>query len=319
METSLKEDVSFYKEAGVNSINSKILREFLYVCATGSITAAANGLFISPQGLSKSIKKLEDDLGVELFRRDPSGMHLTSEGKVLREKAVHIIAELDSIQGEALKEAAALEKNIRKTVRMELTFGSIKFFTLHDMHRFEELHPDIKISMNEGTDHEITSHIRNGERDIGFCVGPIDTSSFDAVYVYSRKHCLVVNKENRLSRKKSVTWADLKGEPVIFESKEFSAYNNNLNRCLKAGFEPQIVFCAGDVRYAHQLAEENVGIAISVEDMIQEEMLKNSVKIPFSEPDCTMDIYMITQKNKSGREEVEALVEYVRNWIKTDR
>lgn len=66
-----------------SSINLNLYRVFYYVAKEKSITKAAKKLFISQPAISKSLRKLEDDMKVELFYRNLNGVELTEAGKVL--------------------------------------------------------------------------------------------------------------------------------------------------------------------------------------------------------------------------------------------
>ena len=111
-----------------------------------------------------------------------------------------------------------------------------------------------------------------------------------------------------------MSYQDLKDEKLIFESKEFAAYNNNMNRCLKAGFKPKVVFYAANLHYAHKLSSDNKGIALSVEDVAREHHYENTVVVPFSDEDCLMDVYMLTAKEIPSKQGALALMEYIKEW-----
>ncbi|MGB4438342.1 MAG: LysR family transcriptional regulator, partial [Sedimentibacter sp.] len=79
-------------------MNTKDLISFLQVCQDGSITKAAKALYITPQGLSKIIINLEQELKIPLFYRTSTGLTQTEYGELLLERAKHIISELDDIE-----------------------------------------------------------------------------------------------------------------------------------------------------------------------------------------------------------------------------
>src|SRR5512136_880947 len=77
------------------------LKGFSAVAGHGHLTRAAERLHVSQPALSAQIKALEDELGVELFERVPTGMALTSAGKRLLPTARNVIAAAQALQGEA--------------------------------------------------------------------------------------------------------------------------------------------------------------------------------------------------------------------------
>ena len=66
---------------------SRLIRSFLTVADTGSITTAADALNVSQPALTKSIQKLENDVGTKLFTRIPKGVQLTKAGEILAHHA----------------------------------------------------------------------------------------------------------------------------------------------------------------------------------------------------------------------------------------
>lgn len=88
----------------------KILRYFLQICKDGSFSKAAKNLYISQQGLSKSISNLEKEIGVSVFNRTSKGNELTEYGEYLKNKASTIVYQFD-ILTEGINEIKQKNKN----------------------------------------------------------------------------------------------------------------------------------------------------------------------------------------------------------------
>lgn len=78
-------------------MDTKDILCFRQVCEDGSLAKAASKIYLSPQALSKIIKKIEDELGVELFSRTPFGMKLTMRGEEFFKKSSYLVDELYGI------------------------------------------------------------------------------------------------------------------------------------------------------------------------------------------------------------------------------
>lgn len=91
-----------------NNINLNLYRVFYYVAKEKSITGAAKRLYISQPAISKSLKKLEEELAVELFSRNLNGVELTEEGKIL---FTYVEKSLKSIR--AAENALSIYKNVQ--------------------------------------------------------------------------------------------------------------------------------------------------------------------------------------------------------------
>lgn len=305
----------------MNSINAKHLREFLILSKTGNIAAAAKILYITPQGLSKTIGKMEADLGVTLFYRTRQGMVLTEAGTLLQEKANLIIEELESIKTlrPTGSHPSSQEGQKKTTIYVDMTNGEIEYFGLDKVQAFMEQNPSIQVIVNECSDQEIQKHVLDGSTDIGLCEGPINNQLFRGHFLHHCRHCLVINKDNPLSKRNSLTFKDLEGEELIFNSTAFSAYDNNMNRCLKNGFIPKIAFHSANLENAHLMASRGMGVVISVEDVVEKshltEIFDNLVVVPFAEDeDCFIDIFMILKRDGNIKPEVYLLEQFIKKW-----
>ncbi len=301
----------------MNSINAKHLREFLTLSKVGNIAAAAKVLYITPQGLRKTIGKMEEDLGVSLFYRTRQGMILTPEGELLQKKAGYIIDELESIY--TLRFLNPDIQSETKTIYMDITNGEIEYFGFEQIKTFMDRNPGTEIILNECSDHEIQKHILEGTVDIGICEGPINSQLFRGHFLHHCRHCLVINKENPLSKRESLTFADLKGEPLIIQSTAYAAYENNMNRCMKVGFVPKIAYHACNLETAHYMASQGRGIVISVENVVKNtrvtETYPNLAAVPFAESEnCNIDLFLIVKRDEKTRAEIHLLEEFIKEW-----
>lgn len=95
-------------------MNTKLLKCFQIVYEEKSINRAAGRLYITPQGLSRNIRQLEEELDVQLFQRTARGMEPTESGHFLYEKSGRIIRELEEIEKR--------KTNSPSSIRMETPF-----------------------------------------------------------------------------------------------------------------------------------------------------------------------------------------------------
>src|SRR5215217_6814368 len=81
-------------------VDTRLLRYFLAVAEEGSLTRAAERLFVSQPALTKQIKQLEAQLGLQLFVRSRAGMALTEPGRALAERVPSVLAAWDQVRRE---------------------------------------------------------------------------------------------------------------------------------------------------------------------------------------------------------------------------
>jgi DNA-binding transcriptional LysR family regulator len=142
-------------------LETNLLNTFVVVARLGHLTRAAEQLHLSQPAVSKQLRSLEDDLGVRLFDRQPSGMVLTRAGR------------------ELLAEQARLLEDRAKRLHGEV-FGQVKLGTIIDpeylrlgpfLGRLLVDHPRIDIKLQHGISGWVLEQISAGALDAGFCLG----------------------------------------------------------------------------------------------------------------------------------------------------
>ncbi|MEM7687517.1 MAG: LysR substrate-binding domain-containing protein [Pseudomonadota bacterium] len=119
------------------------LRVFLKVASSGSFAAAARSLDLSTSATSKSIARLEEELGVKLFNRTTRSVALTPEGERLREGARPLVAEIDALREEITSTMAA--PSGRLTISAPTAFGRIVLMPM--LRKFWERYPKVQLNL----------------------------------------------------------------------------------------------------------------------------------------------------------------------------
>jgi DNA-binding transcriptional LysR family regulator len=156
------------------------LRTIDAVARHRSFTKAAEELFLAQSAISQQIRRLEAEIGIQVFRRSSRSVELTEEGKVILAHARRVLAEFDDLQGEL----EALTGVMRGTVRI----GGIYPFGPYDLYGvladYRERYPDVAIHMLEDTQDAMLAMLRQDELDCAFAsVDP------DAIGSSSRERC----------------------------------------------------------------------------------------------------------------------------------
>lgn len=152
------------------SLTVKQLREFLAVADAGSVTRAAEELFVAQPALSLAIRRMERQLGLTLFDRLPRGVALTAEGAELLEPARRAVRELDAVA----RRATAL----RERAPSELTVGFMAHgagdLTPEILRRFRAVRPATRVTFRQfGFDDSFVG-VTSGAVDAGFVSGQVE-------------------------------------------------------------------------------------------------------------------------------------------------
>ena len=187
-------------------LQPKQLRHFLEVVETGAISSACETLNITQPALSKSIKQLEMRLGVELFRRMPTGVALTRYGEIFARRARlmemeyrHALAEID-----AAKHGAA------GTVRIGAGPGWVDTILPIAVTEFQRNQPGIKFTIESGVMDSLIPRVLSGDLDVICC--SLDFPNHPELvkeHLVDVKHAVFARIDHPLAKKKQVKPADL--------------------------------------------------------------------------------------------------------------
>lgn len=144
------------------------LRLFRAVARTGSVGAAAEQVHSVPSNVSARVRKLEDELGAQLFLREPRGMRLTPAGELLLDYAERILALTEQAR-DAVREAVGEGGELRLG-SMETT-AAVRLPPL--LAAFHQTHPKVTLSLTTGTTEEQLNAVLSRRVDLAFLGGPV--------------------------------------------------------------------------------------------------------------------------------------------------
>jgi LysR family cys regulon transcriptional activator len=231
-------------------------------------------LYTSQPGISKQIRLLEDELGVEVFAR--SGKHLTRitpAGETIIEKAGEILRTVESI-----KQAAQEFSNERK--------GSLSVATTHTQARyalpdviegFIDKYPEVSLHMHQGTPVQIAEMAADGAVDFAIATEGLDLFG-DLVMMpcYRWDRCIVVKKDHPLAQLSTVGLADVAEYPLVTYVFGFTGRSKLDEAFLREGLAPKVVFTATDADVIKTYVRLGLGIGI-IAKMAHDEVLDDDL------------------------------------------
>ena len=239
-------------------MNTKNFKCFQIVYEEKNITSAANKLFLSPQGLSKIIKALEEECGTALFVRTKEGLIPTESGKIFYEKSKEVTKNLNemfsSIQAEGSKD---------KRFKIGFSLGTIRAVNIANIRKFMETCPEISGSWREQVNAEVRHKVANGDIDFGIVVGIPKDKGLKAVPLCSIEVVLYVYKGHRLWDAEEVSLSDIRDEQIISMNENYHIYHDFVNACHIEEFNPSIIAKVGEGESIYTLVKNKVGIGIS--------------------------------------------------------
>ena len=289
-------------------MNTKELECFLAVCEEKSIHKAADRMFISVQGMSRIIKKLEAEVGTEILHRNPQGVRLTNEGEILARHAESIIDNISNMNREIRKSA----EGVGGKLSVAISYGLLGFYKPSLIVDFKTEYPEIELTFKEYTDVKATQSVWLGGSDVAIVYEPVDDEQFEREPLNSCELFMVVHKNNPLSKKASVTADDIKGQPLVLQNDEFNINRLIVSECEKRGFKPDIVFQSTGICMCNRLCKENKGISVATKNVINEIRSDDVLLIPFAGRPYYLDISAVTRKGNIITRESEVFIDYIK-------
>lgn len=236
------------------------LKCFVVLSDKKKFTEAAYECNMTQSTLSKKIKKMENELGVQLFNRTMHETVLTEEGKKFYKYAKSILMMYDR----ALVE---LQPN---TIRLGCMSVLSPYHIPKMLRDFSLSHQHLEFHIKESSARYAIDHID----DFDFILIRTDLLDKPSDYVICPLNddelCVVVSILNPLSKQSEIYLSDIKDEAFIFPEKGSGGYEIFYDACKQAGFEPNIVVEMPHTSTMFSFVEENVGISLSFKKVYQE-------------------------------------------------
>ena len=239
----------------------RLLQYFVTTAEFEHIGRAAERLHISQSPLSRQIRLLENELGLELFLRERQRIRLTESGKWLLGQAQKLLAHADRIREEAG------QRSLGRTGTLSVAFvsGAIWNGVLPKLlRRFHVDFPDARLELHNMRSNVQMEAVESGRVDLGFVSMPAISGDLETTCVSEEPFVLVVPARHRLARKRSINPGDLDGVNWILLSHSIAPERHArfLAACAEAGFVPKVVQKVTEPHTLLGLVESGLGVGL---------------------------------------------------------
>ena len=238
------------------------IRQFIAVAETGSISAAAQAVFISQSTLTLAIQQLEEEIGVSLFNRHAKGMSLTHQGHQFLRQAHLILASVDNAK-------RSLQQSTDQ-VAGQLTIGVTSLvagYYLADLiTRFQRAYPNVQTRVIEDERPYIEHLLISGEIDVGVLIlsNLEDRHALQTEVLTHSPHRLWLPAQHPLLELDSISLADVASQPLI----QLNVDEMGLNAqrfWAQAGLQPHITLRTGATEAVRSLGAAGLGLSIQAD------------------------------------------------------
>lgn len=239
------------------------LRQLEYAALSaelGSIARAAEKLGVAQPSVSAALKKLEDQLGFELFiRRHAQGIVPTSQGQAFLSEARSLLQHAQDLQRSAMSVDGPLGGT--------LNLGS--FQTIAPVHAprlirgFQQLYPQSRIHLHEGAQDDLLTGLRDGHYDLALLYRIDLPADIRAIDVATFEPYVLLPAEHRLAAKSAIHLQELAGDPLILLGVQPSrTYFLDVFR--RAGVSPNVIFESPSIELVRGMVGQGLGISLLV-------------------------------------------------------
>ena len=274
-----------------DGINLNLYRIFYYVAKEGSISAAAKKIYVSQPAISKSLKKLEELLNVDLFYRTLTGVQLTEFGETLLFYVENSYNSLLTAE-RTLLESKALERG-KVSIGVPSHIGS--FFLFEYIEKFKKDFPNIKIKIVSRSTNEMIEQLESHEIDFMIDSSPVDTKYNNVIVekLVTFPNSFIANKkydENMNSLK------DFEDEPFILPVNRSSRRKELESLLTTNNIELKNIIEIETTEMAISAAKKGFGICVIAEEAVKTELEQGQLyKLNVKEklPDLEINIVYI--------------------------
>jgi LysR family transcriptional regulator, hydrogen peroxide-inducible genes activator len=248
-------------------MNLRDLKYLVSVAKEQHFARAAKSSFVSQPTLSMQIKKLEDELGVQIFERSQKSFLVTKVGKEILAKAEIILREAEEIKN--------IARNSKDPFSGELRIGAFptlaSYFFPKILGKISKKLPKLKLFLVEEKTEVLLQKLQEGEIDAAFIALPIEARDFQVEEIFSEPFLLAVPKNHALAKNKKIQAKNLKNQKLMLLEDGHCMRSQALEVCDIVGAFEQQDFKASSLETLRQMVEIGVGITLMPEIAIRKD------------------------------------------------
>ncbi|MBD3674030.1 MAG: LysR family transcriptional regulator [Planctomycetaceae bacterium] len=232
------------------------LRYFLKVAERGSFTRAAEDLLISQPALSRSIQKLEEELGQPVLERKTRSVALTDAGVLLQSRAQQILTLIEDTKAEITDDGES------GRVRVGAIPTIAPFYLPEVLQKFSQAHPQANLIVQENTTDSLIKSCTQGEIDLAILALPIPAKYLEVEVLFEEELLLVVPPDHALAKKAKVRLSDVEPYPFVLLDEAHCLTDNIVSFCRQRSFQPVAVERTSQLAMVQELVSLSHGVSM---------------------------------------------------------
>lgn len=232
------------------------LRYFLIVAERQNFTRAAEDLKISQPALSRSIQKLEEELGQPVFERKTRSVSLTDAGILLQARAQQVLTILDDTKAEITDDGKS------GCVRVGAIPTIAPYFLPEVLRQFSKEFPKATLIVQENTTDNLLKNCTQGEIDLAILALPVPARYLEVEVLFAEELLLVLPTDHSLVDKDKIRLSDVEPYPFVLLDEAHCLSNNIVSFCRQRSFQPVSVERTSQLAMVLELVSLSHGISM---------------------------------------------------------
>lgn len=271
-----------------------------------NLSETSQRIHVSQPALSQSIRRMEEELGSELFTRSRGRLiGLTMVGESVYTDAIDVISRYDQLIQNMYDASESMQGRIR--IGIPPIVLSVLFTDF--LAELISSHTRAKIEIVEEGAHELRRRLQTEEIDCAVLLEPTDLPkhSFEQVHLYHDHLDVFMSKGHRLATKDVVEWSDLKGESFVMFDETYLIHHNVKRRFRSLNFEMKIIFMSRSWDFLLESVRHSDFLTILPRPIENFYNLEDVVQKPMDKP-VDWDVVLVYPK-KHHYSKIESLVQ----------
>ena len=239
-------------------MNLRALQYFVKLADLRHFSKAADACFVSQPTLSTQIRKLEDELGVQLVERSPKNIMLTPVGEEIADRARLVLSDIDQIRAVARRSGNPAQG----VLRLGLFPTLAPYFLPHVVPGIRERYPHLTLQLAEEKTDTILNMLRQGGLDAGLLALPIHQDGLELETLFDEPFVVAVPANNELAKKKVISLSDLENAELLLLEEGHCLREHALEVCALAGAHERVDFHATSMETLRQMVAAGVGVTL---------------------------------------------------------
>lgn len=286
------------------------LRYFLKVAEIGHFTRAAEAAGVSQSALSRSILKLEQELGQPVFERKTRSVELTDAGTLLQSRATQIIAIIDDTKAEICDDGQS------GRIRIGAIPTIAPFFLPDLLRNFADQFPNASLLVQEQTTDDLLKACTQGEVDIALLALPLSVKYLEIEELFEEELLLVMPPDHALSNKKQIHLRDIESLPFVMLNEAHCLSENITTFCRQRSVQPLTVEQTSQLATVQELVSLDHGVSMIPQMARAVDSTDRRVYRSFSKPKPTRKIAAVWNPYRFQSQLVQHFQKFLRQSIK---